>query len=168
MFDCDVVQWGHPRAPHGHHIGQGPPWTFKLPDTARTAIAGVAAMVEATPGVQWDMVLHKSRTPPVATTAYHWMGDASGSQAPHQAMAGYMHGYYWELEVRPEWKHLHITALEFLCVLGHLLIFGPLLVMVWGNMPRAKPPQTTIAGVWAIPHPLKWTPHWLWATMGLD
>lgn len=111
----------------GGHFRYKHSWKFKVPDGVRHSLAHIAEMAEQCPGVRWDMLITGGGSATVLTSDYHMYGDASGPEAEYQAMAGYMHGFYWELPVKPEWKHLHITTLEFLCLLGHLLVFGRLL-----------------------------------------
>lgn len=63
-----------------------------------------------------------------ARRVFVWYGDAAVKGTKSPALAGYAHGSYWVFRLhRRHTKALHIGALEFLVLLGNLMILGNVL-----------------------------------------
>ena len=73
-------------------------------------------------------------TLPSAVHVFVWYGDAAIKGTSRPAMGAYSHSLYWVFYLSGRHtKHLHISALEFLTIIGQLIIFGNKMPMPSGT-----------------------------------
>ena len=73
-------------------------------------------------------------TLPSTVHVFVWYGDAAIKGTSRPAMGAYSHSLYWVFYLSSRHtKHLHISALEFLTIIGQLIIFGNKMPMPSGT-----------------------------------
>ena len=55
-------------------------------------------------------------------------GDAALEGEGEAGLGGYAHGLYWQLYIYGRWKQLPISVLEFVALIGNVLVFEPIVI----------------------------------------
>ena len=114
----------------GQEIDSGPATLVRVDQLMRDSFTEWLTVLSSTAIAPVSYALPRARRTPVTGMCFFFSSDAAKEGTPTPALAGYMHGMYWQLFFPPEWHALHITLLEFLALAMSVIIFAPYLEKV--------------------------------------
>ena len=111
----------------GQEIDQGPAALVRMDPFMVYSLKHWLQALATTAAAPVTYALPRARHRPVFNATFFISSDAAKGDTLMPAIAGYLHGVYWQYLYPDTWDDLPIAVLEFLALAVSIIVFAPLL-----------------------------------------